>query len=92
MLLGPATKRAYDDSDIIFSAWKVLLRRMVNALSSQKEANKKIKLLAEAITHLTYDAPSTTFEAMVLMTMFYNIQTYVDGINLRSLGRLDKLL
>lgn len=24
--------------------------------------------------------------------MFYNIRTYVDGINLRSLGRLDKLL
>ncbi len=82
----------YDSCCIIYEAWIELLNRMANTIASEKESNGKMQLLANAINALAVHAPGNIFEAMVLMAMFYSIQTYVDSINLRSLGRLDKLL
>ncbi len=74
----------YEAGEIAYTAWIKLLHRM--AEGEERELCKK------SLENLAVGAPTSLYEAMLLMSIFYYYQTYVDCINVRSLGRLDKLL
>ena len=48
--------------------------------------------LANGLIHLADHAPETLFQAMQLMFVYYTLQHHFEGTNLRTLGRLDRLL
>lgn len=70
----------------------VLVKRLAKAAEEVGEAFPKQKLVAESLYHLSTSAPSNTLEALQMMLLWYELQTFVEGTLIRSFGNLDALL
>lgn len=74
----------------LLKVWKAVLRFIERAAEIALRNNKK--QMAQGLFTLAYNPPSTLFEAMQTIIIYYILQMYFDGTYLRTLGRLDRLL
>lgn len=80
----------YDSCEMVLEATVTLLERLANAAEATESG--KASLVASSLRNLTKSAPANMLEALQLITVYYNMQTNVEGENIRSLGGLDRLL
>ena len=79
----------YDNRLLVYRAIKDCFLRLVELAESFD--NEKGRFIAENLRQLTVSAPQTLAQAMQLTLLFYNFQTNLDVVTIRSLGGLDRL-
>lgn len=82
----------YTSCVIVADAMLSLLNRLAEAADKLGEQYEKQKFTAVSLRHLAERAPENILEAMQLMLIYYEMQTFVEGTLIRSLGSLDGLL
>lgn len=87
-----AQKEFYLSCSMVADALTVLLRRMADAAEHMGEEFAKQKKVAQSLRNLSNGAPGNILEAMQLMLLYYEMQTFVEGTLIRSLGSIDALL
>ena len=75
----------------VLSAVTVYMERLSAAAARLGEEDPAMGTVAEALQALTHRAPMHLYEAMLLMILFYYLQTEVECTPVRSLGDLDRL-
>ncbi len=79
-------KKFYSNTIRVYNA---ALRFMCRAASVAAACGKRE--MEAGLINLTKSKPNTLFEAMQTSIVFYSLQHFFEGTNLRSLGRLDTL-
>lgn len=90
-ILDQGQRDFYESCEIVYMAVIDLLKRMAAEAKRLSTESEKMNAVAEALENLSEHAPQTMYEAMELSCLFYYLQTYVEGENVRSLGGLDHL-
>ena len=85
-------KEFYEACVIVYNALIRYIKRMSEEAENLSATNAKMALVAKSLMNITKDAPKNMLEAMQLMYIFYYVQTWIEGENVRSLGGLDSLL
>lgn len=89
--LNETQKNFYLSCEIVYKAMIRFVKRLSNEAFRLSVGNKKMKKVAESLLNLTQREPQSMLEAMQLSLIFYYVQTYVEGVNVRSFGGLDRL-
>ena len=76
-------KRYYEAGIRVWRAALAYLERAANTIGNKEQS--------EALMNLTKRPPQTLYEAIQLSFVYYVIQHWFDGSNVRTLGRLDAL-
>jgi len=71
--------------DVLNAAIRFVLRAADTADQSGKNR------IASGLRHLAANPPATLFEAMQMIFVWYTLQHRIEGTNVRTLGRLDRL-
>lgn len=71
---------------LVYDAAIRFVRRFAELASSLGKTE-----MAAGLMHLAENPPSTLYQAMQMIFVFYTLQHYIEGTNLRTLGRLDRL-
>jgi len=83
----PHKQRFYREITRVYDA---ALRFIARAAKKARDEGRTE--MADGLDHLTKGAPSTLYEALQTVILYYYLQQYFDGTLLRTLGRLDTLL
>lgn len=81
----------YDSCIIVYKAVICFIQRLSDEAKRLAPQNEKMLIVSQNLSNLTQRAPETLIEAMQLTFLFYYLQTYVEGENVRSIGGLDRL-
>ena len=81
----------YKSCEIVYSAVIEYMKRMSALAKDNSTDNPRFKLLSQTLDNLCISAPKTLYEAMELTFILYYIQTYVECVNVRTLGAIDRL-
>ncbi len=84
--LTESKREFYDSCIIVYRAFIIYVKRL-SALA--KKLGKQT--LCAALESLSVGAPQNMYEALELTLLYYRVHHYLDGVNLRSLGGLDRL-
>ena len=76
---------------IVYAALVRLVKRWATLADRFAADSPTAALMAENLRAVADHAPATLYEAMQLNAIFYRLITHVEGENVRSLGRIDKL-
>ena len=82
----------YASAEIVYEATIGLLRRMAAEAKVKAAQGAKMQRVAHTLQALTGRAPQTLPEARQLMALCWQLQEWVEGERVRSLGGLDRLL
>lgn len=82
----------YATTKQVYRSLTVFLLRLSEKADSLKSAYPKMGLVASSLYDLTISAPKDILEAMQIISVFFFFQTWVEGAQVRSLGRLDRAL
>lgn len=85
----PEKMAYYDHCILVYEAIIVLFERFYKLAKSCH--TKKSDFVADNFAVLADSAPETLAQAMQLTLIYYQIQTQLDGVSVRSLGGLDRL-
>jgi len=85
-------KDFYEACVIAYNALIRYIKRMADEAETLSDSNPKMVLVAQSLINITKASPQNMLEAMQLMYIFYYVQTWIEGENVRSLGGLDSLL
>ncbi len=85
-------KDFYQACVIVCNALIRYIKRMADEAKKISDKNPKMALVSESLMNLTKAAPQNMLDALQLMYIFYYVQTWIEGENVRSLGGLDSLL
>lgn len=81
----------YTACEMVYEAVIDYIQRLSAEATRLSTEHEKMILVAKNLNNLAERAPQTLLEAMQLTFIFYYLQTYVEGENVRSLGGLDNL-
>ena len=84
-------KTFYLSCEIAYRAVLRFVGRMADEAKRISDGGDLMARVAECLAALSNGAPKNIFEAMQLTFIFNYIQTYVEGVNLRSIGGIDRL-
>ena len=84
-------KNFYLSCEIVYASILRFLGRMAEETARLSENNEIMKMASESFRALSLHAPENMLEAMQLTFVFNYLQTYVEGVNLRSIGGIDRL-
>lgn len=76
----------YDSCEIAMNAMSVFILRLAEAIRPYNEDNYL------CLQHIAYSGPSSLYEALQLMLVYFNVHENIFGSRIRTLGRLDVLL
>lgn len=79
----------YDCAAKVLEAAIHFVGRLADATA--KFENAKMAMVSDSLRSLTVGAPRDLLAAMQLSMIFYNLQTFVEGEGIRSMGGLDRL-
>lgn len=82
----------YENCILVANALICLLRRFADLAERNGDKYEKQKLVARSLRNLAAGAPTDILEAMQLIIIYYEMQTFVEGTLVRSLGNVDALL
>ncbi len=80
----------YESTELVLCAVLRLLRRFAEC--ARQAGSPTMDKAADIMDQLAIGAPRNTWEALELMLFYYFLQNHIDGVTLRSCGRLDALL
>lgn len=81
----------YKSCETAYSTILYYMKRLSDEALRLSTDNDKMKLLSNTLLRLCAGPPETLHEAMELTFIFYYLQTFVECVNIRSLGAIDKL-
>ena len=81
----------YTACEMVYEAVIYYIKRLSAEATRLSNEHEKMTLVAKNLSSVAERAPQTLMEAMQLTFIFYYLQTYVEGENVRSLGGLDHL-
>lgn len=84
-------KNFYLSCEIVYNSVIRFLGRMADETARLSENNEIMRMSSESIRAISLGAPENMLEAMQLTFIFNYLQTYVEGVNLRSIGGIDRL-
>ena len=84
-------KTFYLSCEIVYNSVIRFLTRMAEETACLSEGNAIMKKASESLFALASHAPENILQAMQLTFIFNYLQTYVEGVNLRSIGGIDRL-
>ena len=85
---GEAKNPSFVEAELmVFDAADRFLQRAAEAA----EAAGKVRM-ATGIRNLMHNAPQNLYEGFQMTVLFYSLQQYFDGTDIRTMGRLDSLL
>ena len=93
--LAPLTKEQEDYFESIRITYRALIRflnRLADSAQRRAAEDERMPLRAECLRHLALGAPGNIYEAMQLIYLFHLIQQYLEAVQARSFGDLDRLL
>lgn len=84
----------FDACETVYESMIFLMNRYAQEAKTiyAETSNENMLIIAETCTNLANGAPASTHEALQLIVSFYTILTYIEGVGIRSLGCLDKML
>ncbi len=82
----------YANGELVWQSVIVLLQRLAAEAGRLAAQYPKQALVAQNLDQLARRAPATLLEALQFIILVYTLQSEVEGINVRSLGGLDRLL
>ncbi|MGI6172508.1 MAG: pyruvate formate lyase family protein [Christensenellales bacterium] len=86
-------QRAYFDAiDITYRALVHFMNRLADSAERRICEDARMPMRAECLRRLANGAPSNIYEAMQLIYIFHLIQQYLEAVQARSFGDLDRLL
>ena len=89
--LSKEQQNFYTAGIITYQAFSRYLIRLSQAAKAYEEEFPKMGAVSQALYHLSCSTPKTLLETMELSYLFYYLQTWVEGDNLRTLGQIDRL-
>lgn len=87
-----AQREFYLACSVTANAMMQLAERLAAAAEQVSGQYEKQRYVACSLRNLSKKAPANTLEAMQLILLYYEMQTFVEGTLIRSLGNLDALL
>lgn len=87
--LSKEQKDFYESGIVVYRAVLTYIKRL--AEKAKSIGNEKSLLLAECLENLSTQPPKSLYEAMELTFIFYYLQTFVEKVNVRTIGKIDRL-
>ncbi len=84
-----------EEQDAFYEGIKITYEAIINfigRLADMANATKGSKRLADALSNIQYNPPKTFYEALLVDYLYFMISEHIEGLQVRSLGNLDKLL
>jgi trans-4-hydroxy-L-proline dehydratase len=91
-LLNDEAKAYFEGIEITYSAILDMLARFRDYALSNANGNERVLAVAECLNSLIHGAPTNTFEVLQLIYLYFIFGEYIDGMQVRSLGNLDRTL
>lgn len=85
-------KSFFDSIEITYRALIAFMRRLEESARRRSEEDERMPMRAECFHDLAEGAPKNIYEAMQLMYLFHLIQQYLEAVQARSMGDMDRLL
>ena len=82
----------YQGVIITLTACISFIRRLLNSARRHMDEDERMPLVCECLRHVCEGKPETTYDALQLSTLYYMLQSYLEGTECRTLGNLDQLL
>ena len=82
-------KAFYESGIVVYRAVITYIKRLSEKAKSI--GSEKSIFLAECLENLSVRPPQSLYEAMELTFIFYYLQTFVEKVNVRSLGKIDRM-
>ncbi len=82
----------FDAIEITYSSLIRFMRRLEEVARRQLDADERMPLRAACFASLAQGAPKNIYEAMQLIYLFHLIQQYLEAVQARSFGDIDRLL
>lgn len=89
--LSQEQKNFYLSCIIIYKSVIRFVKRLAEQTKAVSDNNLMMAKVAESLYALTQREPQSMLEVMQLTFIFYYLQTYVEGVNVRSIGGIDRL-
>ena len=92
---GSLTERQkvyFDSIEITCQALITFMRRLADSAQRRRNEDERMPLRESCLRHLADGAPGNIYEAMQLIYLFHLIQQYLEAVQARSFGDLDRLL
>lgn len=90
--LTPEAQAYFDGIDITYSAILELLEHFRDYALARANGNARLLTIAECLNNLHNGPPTDIFEALQLIYLFFMFGEFIDNMNVRTLGNLDRLL
>lgn len=81
----------YTSCIIVYKAVIRFIKRLSCEAKRLAKDNEMMEMVSESLLALTEREPQSMLEVMQLSFIYYYLQTYVEGVNVRSLGGIDRL-
>ena len=92
MPLSPEQATYFESIRITYHALIRFLERLADSARRRSAEDERMPLRAQCLHNLAQGAPGNIYEAMQLIYLFHLIQQYLEGVQARSFGDLDRLL
>lgn len=90
--LTPAQTAYFDGIEITYAAILEMIQRFIDYGIHHGQKEEKIALQVDCLKSLLRGAPSNTYEALLLIYLYFFISEHIDHMQVRTLGNLDNLL
>ncbi len=89
--LSEEQKVFYESCKTVYNAVIHYLKRMADKAERMSDIDPKMPFIATSLKNLSLGAPTSMLEAMQLTVIMNYLITYVEGVNVRSIGGIDRL-
>lgn len=89
--LSETQKNFYLSCIIVYKAVIRFIKRLSDRTNELSADNGIMSKVSESLYSLTQREPQSMLEVMQLTFIFYYLQTFVEGVNVRSIGGIDRL-
>ena len=88
--MTPQAQAYFDGVEITYSAILEMLRRFRDHALSRANGNQRMLACAACLDNLIQGPPTSTYEVLQLVYLFFMFGEYIDRMQVRSLGNLDR--
>jgi len=88
--MTPEARAYFDGIEITYTAILEMLGRFRDYALKHADGNQRILACAECLETLIHGPPTNTYEVLHLVYLYFMFSEYVDRLQVRSLGNLDR--
>lgn len=93
--MGQLTKEQevyFDSIEITYNALIRFMNRLAECAHTHRDSDERMPMREKCLRSLAHGAPANIYEAMELIYVFHLLQQYLEAVQARSFGDLDRLL